>query len=64
MIKYIKGDMVEGGKVTLEIDGKQVERVVRYNRADGLYIVYKNYKYFEYECDYTDYYRAKENSKG
>lgn len=60
MIKFIKGDMVEGGKVTLEINGKEVERVVRYNQTDGLYIVYKNYKYFEYECDYTDYYRAKE----
>jgi hypothetical protein len=55
--------MVQGGKVTLEIDGKEVERVVRYNQADGLYIVYKNYKYFEYECDYTDYYRKRDGEK-
>lgn len=61
MIKFIKGDMVEGGRVTLEIDGKQIERVVRYNRMDGLYFMYKNYKYFEYECDYTEYYRNRDN---
>lgn len=62
MIKFIKGNMVEGGKVTIEIDGKQVERVVRYNHMDGLYIVYKNSKYFEYECDYTEFYKAKERA--
>lgn len=60
MIKFIKGDMIEGGKVTIEIDGKQIERVVRYNHMDGLYIIYKNNKYFEYECDYSEFYKTKE----
>lgn len=58
-MKFIKGDMVQGGKVTVEIDGELIERVVKYNHADGLYIMYKNRKYFEYECDYTEYYKAK-----
>jgi hypothetical protein len=58
-MKFIKGDMTEGGKVTIEIDGKQIERIVRYNHMDGLYIVYKNRKYFEYECDYSQYYKDK-----
>lgn len=64
MIKYIKGNMVEGGRVVLEIDGKQIERVVRYNRTDGLYFMYKGYKYFEYECDYTEFYKNRDNNKG
>ena len=58
-MKYIKGDMVEGGRVILEINGEQIERTVRYNHADGLYIIYKNRKYFEYECDYSTFYKAK-----
>lgn len=58
-MKFIKGDMIEGGKVTVEIDGKQIERVVRYNHMDGLYIMYQNKKYFEYECDYSDFYKMK-----
>lgn len=60
-MKFIKGDMIEGGKVIVEIDGKQVKRTVRYNHADGLYIIYLNRKYFEYECDYSDFYKAKNN---
>lgn len=60
MIKFIKGYVAEGHNATIEIDGKQIERVVRYNNADGLYIVYKNCKYFEYEFDYVDYYKTKE----
>lgn len=51
-MKVIDGYFLENQSVTIEIDGKQVERKVRYNRADGLYIVYKNRKYFEYEFEY------------
>lgn len=51
-MKYIKGKFLEGEKVTVEIDGKQIERKVKYNRMNGLYIMYQNRKYFEYECDY------------
>lgn len=52
--------MVEGGKVVVEINGKTIKRTVRYNRADGLYIMYQNRKYFEYECDYSEFYKAKD----
>ena len=59
MMQYIDVEFFEGGKVTVEIDGKTVSRTVRYNGIDGLYIVYKNRKYFEYECDYSKYYENK-----
>lgn len=32
-------------------NGKQYRRVVRYCRADGLYVVIANRKYFEYEME-------------
>ena len=51
-MKVIGGYFLENQSVTVEIDGKQIERKVRYNRVDGLYIVYKNRKYFEYEFEY------------
>ena len=35
-VEYIKGDIVENGKITVEIDGKQIERVVRHNKEVGL----------------------------
>ena len=57
--KLIKGGFCENEKIIIEIEGKQVERKVRYNRMDGLYIVYNNRKYFEYECDYTEWYKQK-----
>lgn len=28
---------------------KQIKRKVRYSRSDGLYIIYQNKRYFEYE---------------
>lgn len=40
---------MENKEVTVEIEGKQINRKVRYNRNDGLYIIYQNKKYFEYE---------------
>ena len=58
-MKLIKGMFIEGKKVYVEIDGKKIERTVRYNNADGLYIMYKNSKYFEYECDYSEIYKNK-----
>lgn len=51
-MKHISGNFLEGENVTVEIDGKQITRKVKYNRSDGLYIVYQNRKYFEYECEY------------
>ena len=51
-MKYISGNFLEGKSVTVEIDEKQITRKVKYNRADGLYIIYQNRKYFEYECEY------------
>ena len=48
-MEIVKGRFLEGEKVTVKIDGIEVTRKVKYNRADGLYIIYKNRKYFEYE---------------
>ena len=49
IMEIVKGRFLEGEKVTVKIDGIEVTRKVKYNRADGLYIIYKNRKYFEYE---------------
>lgn len=57
--KLIEGGFCENEKIIVEVDGKQVERKVRYNRMDGLYIVYNNRKYFECECDYSEIYKQK-----
>ena len=51
-MKFISGKFLENQYVTVEIDGEIITRKVRYNHADGLYIMYKNYKYFEFECEY------------
>ena len=51
-MKFISGKFFENQYVTVEIDGEIITRKVRYNHADGLYIMYKNYKYFEFECEY------------
>ena len=51
-MEIVKGRFLEGEKVIVKIDGKQIERKVKYNRMDGLYIIYQNRKYFEYECNY------------
>ena len=51
-LKLINGYFYENEIITVEIDGKQIERKVKYNRKDGLYIIYQNRKYFEYECNY------------
>lgn len=53
-MKFISGKFLENEEVTVEINGKIITRKVRYNRADGLYIMYKNMKYFEYECEYPE----------
>lgn len=45
----VKGLFFEGEKITIEVDGKVIERKVRYNRTDGLYFIYQNKKYFKYE---------------
>ena len=58
-MKLIKGNFYEGEVITVEINGQQVTRKVRCNRADGLYIVYRNRKYFEYECDYSEIYKER-----
>ena len=59
MMEYVKGDFFQGQIITVRIDGKEIERKVRYNKSDGLYIVYQNRKYFEYECNYDEYYKQK-----
>ena len=51
-MKYISGYFYEGKTVTVELDGKQYTRKVKYRSDCGLYIVIKNTMYFEYECEY------------
>lgn len=55
-VKYVSGDFAEGQEVTLLINGTKVTRKVRYSGMDGLYVVYKNMKYFHSECDFSKYY--------
>lgn len=51
-MKIISGRFLENQKVKALIDGVEVERKVCFNKQDGLYITYKNKKYFEYEFKY------------
>ena len=59
-MKLIKGNFYQDELITIEIDGKQIERKVRYSRMDGLYIIYQNRKYFHFECDFSEIYKEKE----
>ena len=59
--KLLKGEFFENQTIIVEIDGKQIERKVKYSRMDGLYIIYQNKKYFEYECNYEEYYRQRDS---
>lgn len=59
--KLIKGEFFQNQTITVEIDGKQIERKVKYSRMDGLYIIYQNRKYFEYECNYDEYYKQRDS---
>ena len=44
------------------LNGKEYRRVVRYSKADGLYVVIATRKYFEYEMKIG--YKWKENEHG
>ncbi len=45
--KIVSGDFIEGGKVTVNIDGKIAQRRVYYSAAAGdLYITVNNMRYF------------------
>ena len=53
--KYISGYIIEGNKVVLKslCDDKIITRVVRYEKENGLYIVYKGIKYYDmYHIEY------------
>lgn len=56
----LSGNFYEGETITVNIDGNVISRKVKYNNKDGLYIMYKNRKHFEYECDYTKVYKDGE----
>ena len=60
-MEIVKGRFLEGEKVTVKIEGVEITRKVKYNRADGLYIIYQNRKYFEYECNYDEYYKQRDS---
>ena len=57
--------MLYGKYCTVQMsNGKQYRRVVRYSKADGLYIVIANKKYFEYEMELSDeIWKEKENGQ-
>lgn len=45
-------------------NGKQYRRVVRYAKADGLYVMIANKRYFEYEMELSDgIWKEKENGQ-
>ena len=48
-MKIVRGRFLEGETLTIKVNGQLVERKVRYNKSDGLYFIYKNKKYFDYE---------------
>lgn len=49
-LKIIKGNFIEGERVTLLIGEDKIERKVYYSKGAGdLYVMYKNNKYFYYE---------------
>ena len=52
MMKLIDGKFLEGERVRVHIGNKEAVRVVRYNNADGLYIMFQNCKYFETDIEY------------
>lgn len=50
--KVISGKVVEGNKITVNLAMTDYDRVVRYRRDCGLYIVIHNTEYYEYEFIY------------
>lgn len=44
----------EGQTIRLELNGRPITRKVRYNHTDGLFVVIRNYKIFEYDFRYRD----------
>lgn len=50
-MKIIEGLFFKGDFVTVEIKGIKIKRKVKYNRLDGLYILFNNMMYFEYEFE-------------
>lgn len=63
IMMLLSGNFYEGETITVNIDGNVISRKVKYNNKDGLYIMYKNRKQFEYECDYTKVYNDREALK-
>lgn len=51
-LKILDGEFFEGQSVTVSIDGRIVQRKVRYSSTAGdLFIQYKNKMYFLYEFE-------------
>ena len=63
IMMLLSGNFYEGETITVSIDGNVISRKVKYSNKDGLYIMYKNRKRFEYECDYTKVYNDREALK-
>ena len=45
--------LIEGQKVTIELDGVKYERVVKRDKVDGLFVIINNIIYFEREIEYV-----------
>ena len=55
MKPIVYGHMLYGKPCDVEMpNGKKYCRIVRYSKADGLYVVIANKKYFEYEMEYAN----------
>ena len=48
-IKILKGITVEGEKITVEFEGKEYTRRLKFRRDCGLYITINGIEHYEYE---------------
>lgn len=50
---YLRGKLEKGGVAYFKIEDREIKRVIKYTKIDGLYIHYKNRKYTESEFDFS-----------
>lgn len=55
----INNPFYEGMNVTVELDGVQYTRKVYNDKLAGLYVTINGRKYFEYEVDYSYWYKKR-----
>lgn len=62
-LTLINNPFYQGMTVTVELNGVQYVRKVYNDKLAGLYITIKGVKYFEYEVDYSYWYKKREEKK-